>query len=147
MDPRLALFDLIGALARRRYAAGERGFAALDLNHTEARLLTLLNEGGGAVAQDTLANGLVIDRSNAGRALKRLERDGYVARRKDDADRRANVVALTAKGRKTVGAIAKLRVAIAERFFRGLDDAEAGAAVALLEKVLMDGATETSPRS
>ena len=98
----LTLFDLIGELARRRYQTAERYFSALGLNHTEARLLTLLRREGGIATQDALSNRLSVDRSNAGRALQRLEQDGYILKRQDDADKRANLVKITPKGRKAV---------------------------------------------
>ena len=97
-DPRIELFELIGALARRRYQAAERSYAPLGLNHTEARLLTMLAGEGGAATQDALSRRLFVDRSNAGRAFKRLEQAGYVGRRKDDADNRTNLVDITAEG-------------------------------------------------
>lgn len=137
MSNYLALFDMIGVLARRRYQAAEREFAAIGLNHTEARLLSLLKEAGGESAQDALSNQLHIDRSNAGRALKRLEEDGYIVREKDATDRRAFLVRLTGEGRKAVRDIAKIRDAIIAGFFGELTESEAGRAVALLQKVLV----------
>lgn len=137
MSNYLALFDMIGVLARRRYQAAEREFAAIGLNHTEARLLSLLQAAGGESAQEALSNQLHIDRSNAGRALKRLEQDGYITREKDAADRRAFLVRLTGKGRKAVRAIAKIREAIIAGFFGELTESEAGKTVTLLQKVLV----------
>jgi DNA-binding MarR family transcriptional regulator len=133
------LFDLIGELARRRYLAAERCFAALGLNHTEARLLTLLHQEDGAAAQDALSNMLHLDRSNAGRALKSLEQGGYIARRRDDADKRTNLLQMTAKGRKAVVEISRLRKKMAEGFFGDLSEDEASAVVDLLRKALATG--------
>jgi DNA-binding MarR family transcriptional regulator len=128
------LFDMIGELARRRYQTAERCFSALGLNHTEARLLTLLRREDGVAAQDVLSNGLSVDRSNAGRALQRLAQEGYISRRKDDADKRANLIQITAKGRKAAVEIARLRKKMAQSFFGDLTEAEAGVIVDLLEK-------------
>lgn len=136
MDNYFALFEMIGVLARRRYQTAEREMAAIGLNHTEARLLSLLSEAGGESAQDALSNQLHIDRSNAGRALKRLEQDGYITRVRDEADRRAFLVQLTGKGRRAVRDIMKVRNAIVAGFFGELTEEEAGRAVALLEKAL-----------
>jgi len=130
----LTLFDLIGQLARRRYQTAEQYFSALGLNHTEARLLTLLRQQNGAAAQDELSSRLTVDRSNAGRALHRLELDSYIRRRKDRADRRANFVELTPKGRKAAGEISKLGRKMALSFFGDLKEDEAAAIVALLSK-------------
>jgi DNA-binding MarR family transcriptional regulator len=132
----LTLFDLIGELARRRYQTAERCFSALGLNHTEARLLTHLRQEHGVAAQDALSNRLSVDRSNAGRALQRLEQDGYILRRRHDADKRANLVQITSKGRKAVVEISRLRKKMAQSLFGDLKEDEAGAIVDLLRKAL-----------
>jgi DNA-binding MarR family transcriptional regulator len=138
MDSFLTLFDLIGELARRRYQAAERCFAVLGLNHTEARLLTLLDREGGTATQDALSNLIFVDRSNAGRALHHLERAGHIQRRKDDADKRTNLVQITAKGQTVIVDIAKIRSKMAQNFFGGLKEDEAGLIVNLLSNVLKD---------
>ncbi len=147
MDGFLSLFDLIGVLARRRYQAAEQHFAALGLNHTEARLLTLLREAGGAASQDVLSGQLFIDRSNAGRALKRLEQEGYIVRRKDDADKRAYLVEITAKGRKASAEIAKLRKVIAQSFFGDLSEKDAEAIATRLSTTLAGHASRQLPKA
>jgi DNA-binding MarR family transcriptional regulator len=129
-----ALFDLIGELARRRYQTAERCFSALGLNHTEARLLTLLRQADGMAAQDALSSRLSVDRSNAGRALLRLERGGYILRRKDHDDKRAKHVQITPKGRQAVVELNKLRKKMARSFFGDLTEDEAGAVVDFLKK-------------
>src|SRR5689334_10680876 len=92
------LFDLIGELARRRFQTAERYYSTLRLNHTEARLLTLLHKQDGKANQDTLSNMLSVDRSNAGRALKSLEHEGYIERSQNEVDKRTNFVEITDKG-------------------------------------------------
>ena len=139
MSAFVELFDLIGELARRRHQTAERCFSALGLNHTEARLLALLERGGGEAAQDALSNQLSVDRTNAGRALLGLERRGYLLRRRHGADKRANLVQITPKGRKTAGEISRLRKQIAVSFFGDLKAGEAGEAATLLRKALPAG--------
>lgn len=136
MDPFLMLFDLIGVLARQRYQTADRCFAAVGLNHTEARLLTLLRQANDVASQTTLANGLFVDRTNAGRALKRLEQDGYIRRRGDSDDKRMNFVEMTAKGRKAVVEIEKLRKKIVRGFFGEMSKDDAGTVVELLRKAI-----------
>lgn len=131
---RLELFELIGALARRRHRTAERDFAALGLNHTEARLLAMLAKEDGAVTQDALSRRVLVDRSNSGRAFKRLEQAGYVSRRKDDADSRTNLVDLTPSGREAAAEIERLRGELARTFFGDLTEAEAATVVELLRK-------------
>jgi MarR family transcriptional regulator, transcriptional regulator for hemolysin len=133
----MELFDVIGELARRRHQAGERAFATIGLNHTEGRLLGLLiKEGNGTATQDVLSSKLHVDRTNAGRALQRLERDGYIVRRKDDGDKRSNHVEITPVGRKAVVQISKLRKEIAETLFGKLEEDEARRVLELLRKTL-----------
>jgi len=140
MDNYLALFELIGVFARRRYQAAEHHFAALGLNHTEARLLALLLRAGGAATQEELSNMLIIDRTNAGRAMKKLEQEGFIERRKDETDKRANNVHITPKGKKAGAETAKLRKKIAKSIFGDLSEEDAGRAAALLNKALGDDA-------
>jgi DNA-binding MarR family transcriptional regulator len=130
------LFDLIGELARRRYQAAEKSFASLGLKHTEARLLALLHEHHGGAAQDELSAMLSVDRTNAGRALRRLEQEGYVVRRKHEVDKRANFVRLTVQGRRVVAEIGKLRKKMVEEFFGDLMPDEVGTAAELIGKAL-----------
>jgi DNA-binding MarR family transcriptional regulator len=135
-NPRQDLFEIIGALARRRYQTAERVYASLGLNHTEARLLSMLDDEAGAPTQDALSSRLHVDRSNAGRAFKRLEQAGYVARRKDDADSRTNLVDITPKGRKAAAEVNQLSDEMARTFFGDLTEADAATVVTLLRKAL-----------
>jgi MarR family transcriptional regulator, transcriptional regulator for hemolysin len=138
VDNFLTLFDLIGVLARRRYQAAERAFSTLGLNHTEARLLTLLHQQDGTATQEALSNLIFVDRSNAGRALKSLEQAGYLERRKDEADKRFNLVQLTEKGREVVIEISRLKQTMAQSFFGALTEDEAGEVVNHLRKAVTD---------
>lgn len=147
MNNLLTLFDLIGELARRRHQMGEQYFGGVGLNHTEARLLAVLVQQDGVAAQDVLSNGLSVDRSNAGRALQRLEQDGYILRRKDDADKRANLVRITPKGRKAVVEISKLRKKMAQSFFGDLTEDEAGTMVDLLKRAFPNERNETRSKA
>ncbi len=135
MTEQQAMFDLIGVLARRRYQAAERSFARIGLNHTEARLLRLIDQAAGEVDQEALSSQVYIDRSNVGRALKQLEASGYIERAKSADDKRRNRTRLTAKGAAAVLEIAKLRAEMIEDFCRGISAEEAAVAVRILAKV------------
>lgn len=134
MSERTELFELIGTLARRRFQAAERAFGPLGLNHTEARLLTILDRESGEATQDLLSGSLSVDRSNAGRALKRLEQREYITRHKDEADSRTNRVQLTPAGAEVVAEVSGLRRELAQAFFSELSEAEASTIVELLGK-------------
>lgn len=130
------LFEIIGVLARRRYQCAERQFAKLGLNHSEARILTLLDQENGTATQDTLSNLLFVDRSNAGRALKNLEHSGHIARQKHETDKRTNMVHLTDLGKETIFEIQKLKRDIIDGFFGTLSETEAGHVVTLMKKMM-----------
>ena len=124
---------MIGDLSRRRFQIGERGFAKLGLNHTEARILSLLLEVSEAPTQDALSNRLTVDRSNAGRAMKALEQRGLIAREKGTADGRTYTVQLTGDGAQIAAHIDQMRTEMAKTLFPSLTDAEADTLIAHLE--------------
>ena len=64
------LFDFLGELARRRYLLAEQNFSKVGLNHTEARILSILSQSSGQAGQDDITKRMNIDRSSVGRALK-----------------------------------------------------------------------------
>lgn len=132
--PHEQLFELIGELARRRLAAAERRFAPLGLNHTEARLLKALAAAGGTATQDELSRGLTVDRSNAGRALARLEGAGLTTRRQDEADGRTKLVDITAEGERRAAEVREAGDELARTFFGALSEADAARAIALLQR-------------
>lgn len=134
MDSFSELFEVIGVLARRRYQSAERNFAALGLNHSEARILMLLEQEAGTATQDTLANLLFIDRSNVGRAMKGLEQQGYIIRCKNDNDKRANLVHLTPEGSATLVEIRETKQKIIDGFFKDMTAEEARQATRLMKK-------------
>jgi DNA-binding MarR family transcriptional regulator len=113
----------------------------LGLNHTEARLLTLLHQQNGTVTQEVLSDLVFVDRSNVGRAMKNLERDGHIKRRKDDADKRTNLVQIDSNGAQGSHRIAKLKKTMAQSFFGDLKEDEAGAIIDLLKKAVTNADT------
>lgn len=133
-----ALFDLIAALARKRYRLAEREFAQIGLNHTEARLISLLVAKDGRT-QDDLSAAMIIDRSNVGRALKALEDRGYLVRKKSPEDKRTSLVFLTTKGRQLSKTIAQAKRRMIAAFSAQITPKEAEAAVAVLSKMFAPG--------
>lgn len=133
------LFELIGELSRRRYQIGERGFAKLGLNHTEARILSLLVGVPEAPTQDALSNRLTVDRSNAGRAMKALEQRGLIVREKGASDGRTYTVQLTDEGAQIAARIDQMRVEMARMLFPSLSDADADTLIGHLDRAVSVG--------
>jgi DNA-binding MarR family transcriptional regulator len=98
-------------------------------------VLTLLAEQG-AASQAELGRRLSIDRSDVHALLAELERDGLVARVRDERDRRRNVVTLTRAG---AGALARLDTqmdAAQEALLQPLSASERQELSRLLQKLL-----------
>ncbi|MEM9592285.1 MAG: MarR family transcriptional regulator [Pseudomonadota bacterium] len=132
------LFDLVGTLAQKRFRLAEHALSAVGLNHTEARLVSILRQEGGAMTQDELSAALTVDRSNAGRALKKLESHGFIARRQDEVDKRSKVVVITKKGREIAAEVEEIRTEIVEALFRDLAEPDAVTIVRILRRAFPD---------
>jgi DNA-binding MarR family transcriptional regulator len=85
--------------------------------------------------QLALAQQLGIDRTVMTYLLDDIERAGLVERRPDPADRRATLVALTARGTEVVSAIHAARAAEADDFFARLDEADRATLALVLQKL------------
>lgn len=129
------LFDLLGELARRRYQLAEQNFALVGLNHTEARILSLLSQFGGESSQDDIAQKMNVDRSNVGRALKNLETRGLVDRSRSDEDKRAFLIKLTSEGCDFIDQIASIKNRTVNSFFGSMSEDEAAVVYGLLKKL------------
>ena len=113
---------LLSAAARLVEHEWNSHLAQWDLNHASIAVLHVLL--GGPATQRELASAVQVEDQTMSRTVERLERSGYVERRRDDADRRRVVVTLTASGRATC--LRAGDVAVAEGFFTGgVDDVPA----------------------
>jgi DNA-binding MarR family transcriptional regulator len=86
------------AALRANRLVGER-LAAEGVRRHHFSVLTALDEDGPA-SQAALGRRLSIDRSDMVAVINDLERDGLVARDRDAADRRRNVIRVTPGGRR-----------------------------------------------
>jgi DNA-binding MarR family transcriptional regulator len=112
---------LLSAAARLVEHEWNSHLAQWDLNHASLAVLHVLL--GGPQTQRDLAAAVQVEDQTMSRTVERLERSGYVERRRDAADRRRVVVTLTPTGRSTCLRAGDLEVA--EGFFAaGVDDVE-----------------------
>lgn len=91
----------VGRLLRTVF---DRRVRQLGLTRPQWTVLTRLHSRPG-LSQSEVADLLEIEKPTAGRLIDRLERKGWVERRRDPRDRRVNRMHLTAKGRKLHTAI------------------------------------------
>ena len=109
-------------LAKLRIGRGQHSF-----------LLVLYRKDG--ISQDQLARALHINKAAVARALSKLEKKGYVERRKDNADRRNNQVYLTDKARKIKNELLSEINAWTDTLAESLSDTEREQIIELLKRM------------
>lgn len=76
----------------------EREYRDSDLGQGQIHLLLTLFQQDG-VSQDTLSKQLKLDKTTVTRAIKKLDKSGYITRVPSSQDRRVNLVYLTNKAK------------------------------------------------
>jgi len=93
------IFVFFHSIMKKVRTLADRELFSLGINHTEMRVLMFMYlyfEKG--CNQEELISKLEVDRTNVGRALKKLEQCNYIDRLRNDIDRRTNKVFLTEEG-------------------------------------------------
>ena len=118
----------------------QEGFAAESdrLRGYHYRLLAALDEFGPA-SQAALGRGTGIDRSDVTAALVELEERGLVQRSVNPADRRRNVVSITAAGTRRLAELDAVVDTIQERLLAPLSEEERRQFVTLIRRIASDG--------
>lgn len=111
----------------------ERSLAGRGLNHTQARVLTLLSRHPGATILQ-LSAPVGVEPANITRTVQALERLGMVERRPHPTDGRASLLHLTPAGTRLAQDLAVDIEGISARLFRGVAPEQ----LAVLERVLAD---------
>ena len=114
---------LISQLARGMRKRIERAVEPLGLRPRELHALQHLRERGPS-AQQTLAELLGIDATNLIAILNRLEDAGLIERRRDRADRRRAIIALSARGGQLLGDLDRALQEIDDEAFATLTSSE-----------------------
>jgi DNA-binding MarR family transcriptional regulator len=131
------LSEAFWAVARRLRQHSKTALEPWDLSPSLARALGVLARHGD-VRLSALAEHLRIAPRSATEVADDLQRRGLIERRPDPGDRRAVLVALTAEGRRTTGAIEAARQAEGERFFAALDPTDRADLARVLRKLRED---------
>ncbi|MBP1910540.1 DNA-binding MarR family transcriptional regulator [Methanolobus bombayensis] len=106
--------------------------------------MRLLHHDG--VNQETLANLLKYDKATITRSVNKLEKKGYVVRKRDPADKRAYCVYLTDKGRSMQSLLFSISSNISEVLLRGFNAEEKEMFFSLIEKAARNMASENQIR-
>jgi MarR family transcriptional regulator, lower aerobic nicotinate degradation pathway regulator len=126
---------LVARTARRAQRLAEEALAQEGLRRQHFVVLTSLAEQGVA-SQAALGRRLWIDRSDLHAILNDLEQQRFVARVRDEQDRRRNVVELTGAGRTALGRLDKRVDAAQEALLAPLSRADRREFVRLLERLV-----------
>ena len=93
------------ALAARRHRADlTRRLATLGLHTGQELIVVDLHENPGST-QAELVERMGIEQPTVAKAISRMERSGFVERARDESDRRATRLRLTAQGEDVVAAV------------------------------------------
>jgi DNA-binding MarR family transcriptional regulator len=128
---------LAAQTARRAHRLVEDALAQDGARRQHFVVLTSLAEQG-AASQAALGRRLWIDRSDLHAILNDLEQRGWVARVRDQQDRRRNVVALTRAGRTALARLDKRVDAAQDALLAPLPAADRRELRRLLERLIAD---------
>jgi DNA-binding MarR family transcriptional regulator len=128
---------LAAQAARRAQRLVEDALAQEGARRQHFVVLTSLAEQG-AASQAALGRRLWIDRSDLHAILNDLEQRGWVARVRDEQDRRRNVVALTRAGRTALARLDKRVDAAQDALLAPLPAADRRELRRLLERLVAD---------
>jgi len=102
----MELSELIGEITWRFGARGFKGECCGDLSQPEYRTLFLAS-GRPKCAMQEIAQNLGLTKSGATRVVNRLEKKGYVERRRSPEDGRVCCIKVTKSGRELIKALSR----------------------------------------
>ncbi|MDI4664932.1 MarR family transcriptional regulator [Xanthobacter autotrophicus] len=129
-------FGMLFVLVARRWrSALDAGLAEMGLSDATWSPLLHIGRSGGGLSQKDLAARVGIDGSSLVRLLDILADKGLIERRQDPADRRANLLFLTAAGHAAMAGIQRILTRIEDAMLADLSDAEMEAMTSALERI------------
>jgi MarR family transcriptional regulator for hemolysin len=139
MDHRQQLRDSFGALvaraARQWRRAVDRRLQPFGLTEATWLPLIYLARAPAPTRQKDLAAALTLDGSSVVRLLDALEASQLIERREEDTDRRAKIIALTARGLSIIERVEAVSREVRNTTLIGLSDDDLRVATRVLESV------------
>ena len=117
------LGQLLGHVSRLICRRRSMKLASIGLHHAQGMILSLLWHDDG-IPQMKLSRALHIRPPTASNTLKRMERDGWVSRLRDDSDQRVVRVYMTEKARSLHGELCALFLALDHELASALTEQE-----------------------
>lgn len=126
---------LVRQIAARNFVNLSRSLEPYGIGPVGWRVLAALREHDGCNIAH-LADVTATDRSNLGRVIVELERDGFVSRRPAPRDRRNTLLSLTEAGRRKFEEdVLPIVLATVEQSLDGFSEAEVDTLMALLRRM------------
>ncbi len=126
---------LLIRVMRRHHACVERRIGDLGIHHSQHRMLMHLARCERMPSQKELAEALGISPAAVATTLKKLEREGYIARAATDADNRRNEIRITDAGLAKVVESRTIFETVDSAMFAGFTPEEMATVIALLERM------------
>ena len=130
----LAVHSIIRVM-RRHHACIERRVADLDIHHSQHRLLLHLARFESIPSQKEIAETMGISPAAVAATLKRLEREGYIARSVPGEDNRRNEIRITEKGRTKVAESRVIFESVDTAMFEGFTEDEMETLIHFMERI------------
>ena len=132
-----ALLNIYFSSTCIRKAAG-RFLEPFGISDVQLNLLMMLHHQAGSdegLNQAQLSEMMLVNRANITSLIDRMQRDGWVTRRTDPADRRFNIIRLTPRARQLLERVEPLYAREVGRIMGALSPSEQRTLVEMLEKV------------
>jgi DNA-binding MarR family transcriptional regulator len=101
VNPEVSVGRYISFLCRQSQAFISKKLSSFNIGSGQCPILLALQSNDG-IMQDKLSSILGMDKANVARAVTKLEKEGYLIRRPDCADKRIWRIYLTVKGREVL---------------------------------------------
>ena len=127
-------FEVVETARLIRREANKRA-AVLGATKAQWRVLARLHRSGGGIRQIELADALDVEPITLCRMIDRLEEAGLVERRRDEADRRAWRIHLTAEAAPVLVKLEAMGIAFNADLLTGISEADQEAALRVLARI------------
>ena len=134
--PHLRVVGSMIRIMRRHHALVERRIGALQIHHSQHRMLMHLARRDGEIpSQKEMAEAMGISPAAVTTTLKRLEKEGYISRSITDEDNRRNEIRITEKGRTKVAESRVIFESVDTAMFEGFTEDEMETLIRFMERI------------
>ncbi|ADE57930.1 MULTISPECIES: MarR family winged helix-turn-helix transcriptional regulator [Aminobacterium] len=127
----------ISCLYRQMQCLFDRAFQPLGLGCGNYSFLLMLRRCDGQT-QEELSNELGFDKGTTARSLKKLERLGYIQRKRSKIDGRANLVFLTLQGKNVIPFVEQILEDLMSKILEGMSKEEKEMTYSLINKMALN---------